>query len=114
MSIEEFQKEYVRTARSKGLKEQVIVINHALKNALIPALTIVGLLFGTVALGSFLVERVFGWNGLGSLMKTAIDSGNRPLIMGGVITAAIMFIIINTLSDLLYAYLDPRLRQRTE
>ncbi|MHA2233400.1 MAG: ABC transporter permease [Candidatus Hodarchaeales archaeon] len=110
LTIAEFRKDYVRTARAKGLKEQLVVINHATKNALIPTLTVVGLMFGTLTVGSVLVEVVFSWPGLGKLTVDGIKEEDTPLVMGAVMVAAIIFVIVNTIADILYAYFDPRLR----
>jgi peptide/nickel transport system permease protein len=110
LMIVEFQKEYVRTARSKGLKEQLVVINHATKNSLIPTVTIIGLLFGTLTVGSVIVEYIFNWQGLGLMLVDAMFARDYPLVMGGMLVAAVIFVIINTITDILYAYIDPRIR----
>jgi peptide/nickel transport system permease protein len=102
--------DYVRTARAKGMPERVVIARHALKNAMIPVVTILGVQFGSLLGGSVLVESVFGLPGIGLLILNAIEMRDYPVVQGTVIFTALMFITINLLVDLLYGYLDPRIR----
>ena len=92
------------------MKNRTVVIRHALRNALIPFVTMIGLQFGTLLSGSFLVEAVFSWPGLGRLALVAIDSRDYPLITGAVLITSIAFVMANLIVDVLYAYIDPRIR----
>jgi peptide/nickel transport system permease protein len=102
--------EYVKTARSKGLSERVVVYRHALKNALIPVVTIFGLEFGTLLSGAIITETVFAWPGVGRLIINAISQRDFPLVVGAVTIISIMFVFLNLVVDLLYGALDPRVR----
>jgi peptide/nickel transport system permease protein/oligopeptide transport system permease protein len=102
--------DYVRTARAKGASERIVVYRHALKNALIPVVTIVGLQFGTLLGGSVVVETVFAWPGMGRLLVDAILTRDYPVIQAAVLLFATTFALINLGVDLLYAALDPRIR----
>lgn len=108
--LEVYRQDYVRTARSKGLKERVVVTKHALKNALIPIVTVIGLQFGFLLGGAVLTESIFGIPGLGRLMVNSIRTKDMMIIQGGVLLIALTFSIINLFVDVLYAYLDPRIR----
>ncbi|MGQ9584953.1 MAG: nickel ABC transporter permease [Anaerolineae bacterium] len=108
--LEVLGEDYVRTARSKGLKERVVVIRHALRNALIPVVTVAGVSVGRLLGGAVVVETVFGWPGLGRLTVTGILERDFPLVQGTILFAATTFVIVNFLVDLLYAWLDPRIR----
>jgi peptide/nickel transport system permease protein len=108
--LEVLKQDYIRTARSKGLSERVVVNKHALKNALIPIVTVVGLQFGSLLEGTVVVEVVFAWPGLGSLLVDSIFARDFPMIQGCVFFIAIMYVIVNLLVDLSYAWLDPRIR----
>jgi peptide/nickel transport system permease protein len=110
LSLLEFQKDYIRTARSKGLKERLVIANHVTKNSLIPTVTIIGLLFGTLTIGSVLVEKVFSWNGLGMLTVDGVFANDYSLVQGCTLVVTILFIIINIITDISYAYIDPRIR----
>ena len=105
--LEVLRNEYITTARSKGIPEFVVICKHALKNALIPIVTIVGLQFGTLLGGAVLTETVFAWPGLGRLLVQAIFSRDYPLIRAGVILISGCFVLINVLVDILYTYIDP-------
>jgi glutathione transport system permease protein len=102
--------DYVRTARAKGLAEWVVIVRHALKNALIPTVTIVGLQFGALISGSIVVEVVFSWPGLGLLLITALNSRDYPVVQACILTIATFFILVNLFVDTLYAAIDPRVR----
>lgn len=102
--------DYVRTARGKGLSEQRLVIRHVMPNALIGVATLVGIEAGYLLAGAVLVETVFAWPGLGSLLVTSILKRDFPLVQGGVMLIALSYVLINLATDLAYAYLDPRIR----
>ena len=102
--------DYIRTARAKGLSERRIVLKHALRNAMNPVITAVSGWFASLLAGAVFVEFVFGWKGLGQEMFTAIEKQDLPVVMGGVIIIACAFVIVNMLVDLLYAWIDPRVR----
>jgi len=108
--IEVLSQDYTTTARSKGLKEQVVVIKHALKNALIPIITVVGLQFGMLLGGAVLTETVFAWPGLGRLIVDSILARDYPVIQGAILVFGLLYILVNLVVDLLYAYVDPRIR----
>lgn len=108
--IEVMIADYVRTARAKGLSERAIVYRHALKNALIPAITIIGLQFGTLLGGAVVIETVFARQGIGRLLLTAIMGKDFPMVQGIVLLVATIYVITNLLVDLSYGLLDPRIR----
>ena len=108
--LEVMNEDYVRTARAKGLTERVVLWHHAVRNALIPIITVVGLELGTLLSGSIIVETVFSWPGSGALLISAITSRDYPLITGTVLTYTLIFVIINFTIDVLYATIDPRIR----
>jgi peptide/nickel transport system permease protein len=107
--LEVLHNEYVTTARAKGLSETTTIVRHALRNALIPVVTVVGLQFGDLLAGTVVVETVFARPGLGSLITTAILSKDFPIVQGTVLLVATCYIIVNLLADLSYAILDPRI-----
>lgn len=102
--------EYIKTARAKGLSEKIVVKKHAVRNALIPTTTIVGLSFGGLLGGAVLTETVFQWPGLGQWSVSAILSLDRAAIMGFTLLAAVVYVLVNLIVDIAYAYLDPRIR----
>jgi ABC-type dipeptide/oligopeptide/nickel transport system permease component len=108
--VEILQEDYVRTARAKGLTESVTVGKHALRNALINVLTIVGLQFSSLLSGAVLVEFVFSLPGVGMLALDAVMQRDYPMVQGTVIFIAFMFVMVNLIVDLLYGVLDPRIR----
>ena len=108
--LEEVRKEYVTTARSKGLNERAVTFKHALRNALLPVVTVVGLQFGGLLSGAVLTETIFALPGLGRLAVVSIFSRDYPVIQGVAVVAATLFVAINLLVDLLYVALDPRIR----
>ena len=107
--LETFHQDYVRTARAKGSQERTVIIRHALKNALIPIITVIGLQFGALLGGAILTETTFAWPGLGRLLVNAITARDYPVVQGIALTFAIAFTAVNLLVDLLYAYVDPRI-----
>lgn len=104
-------KDYVRTARAKGGSELRVLVRHALRNALVPIVTVIGLLFGMIVTGAVVVEQVFSIPGVGRLIVQAILTRDYPLIQGTLLFVAGAFVLINLLVDISYAYLDPRIRQ---
>ncbi len=109
--IEALEQDYVRTARAKGLAERGIAARHALKNALLPIITVMGLQFGGLLGGAVMTETVFAWPGVGTMIFDAILKKDFPVVLAGVVIVAVGFIIVNLLLDLLYTVLDPRLRR---
>ena len=107
--LEVLNQDYVRTARSKGLRERVVVNKHALRNALLPVVTVVGLSFGSLLSGAILTETVFSWPGIGRWVFDAISARDYPIIQGGIIFVAFVFVVVNLLVDLSYALIDPRI-----
>ncbi|MHA2224098.1 MAG: ABC transporter permease [Candidatus Hodarchaeales archaeon] len=108
--LEELRKDYVRTARSKGLRERVVVIKHVTKNAMIPTITVIGLNLGALLAGAILTETIFSWPGVGGFIWDSIQNRDFPVIMGFVMIIAIIFVVTNMITDIIYAYLDPRVR----
>ncbi len=108
--LEVIRQDFVRTARAKGLKEWVIVHRHALKNALIPVVTVLGVQLGALLSSSVLIEFLFAWPGVGSFMIDAIGRRDLPLVQAITLVTATAFVLINLIVDLSYAYLDPRIK----
>jgi peptide/nickel transport system permease protein len=109
--LEVLAEDYVRTARAKGMPERVVVLRHALKNAGLPILTVVGLQLGTLLGGAVITETVFSWPGIGGLLVEAIERRDYPLVQGTVLVISLTYVLINTLTDLAYGLIDPRLRE---
>ena len=108
--LETLGQDYIRTARAKGVVERAVVLRHGLKNALIPIVTVVGVQAGYLLGGAVLTETVFAWPGVGTLMVQGILARDFPLVQGCVLVVALSFVVINLIVDLLYAWLDPRIR----
>ncbi|MCP4718830.1 MAG: ABC transporter permease [Desulfobacteraceae bacterium] len=108
--LEVLSQDYVTTARSKGLREKVIIIKHALKNALIPIITVVGLQFGLLLGGAVLTETVFAWPGLGRLIVDSILARDYAMIQGSILIFGLLYTLVNLVVDLIYAFVDPRIR----
>jgi ABC-type dipeptide/oligopeptide/nickel transport system permease component len=108
--IEELSADYVRPARSKGVSESGVLFRHALRNALIPILTILGLQFGTLLAGTIVTESIFSWPGIGRLAVQAIGARDYPLLQGCILLIAVSYVFVNLLTDLVYALVDPRVR----
>ncbi len=108
--LDVLRQDYVRTARAKGLLEKIIIYRHALRNALIPTVTVVGLQFGYMLAGAVLTESVFSWPGVGRLLVEAILFRDFPVVQSALLIIALMFVLVNLLVDVLYAFLDPRIR----
>ena len=101
---------FVRTAKAKGIKENRVNMVHILKNALVPVVTVIGLEFGSYLNGAVLTETIFGWDGIGRFTMEGIMKRDYPVIMGCIITGTMIFVLINLLVDVIYYYLDPRVR----
>ncbi len=109
--LEELGHDYIRTARAKGLSERAVVYRHALPNAMIPLLTVIGLQFGALLAGAIVTETIFSWPGLGRLTISAISNRDYPLVQGCILAIGLTYILVNLLTDLLYAVANPRIRQ---
>ncbi|RDI94981.1 ABC transporter permease [Meiothermus sp. QL-1] len=108
--LEVLSQDYIRTARAKGLAGRVVIFKHALRNALIPVVTVAGLQFGTLLEGAVITETVFAWPGIGQLLVGSILARDYPVVQGAVLLIAVAFILINLVVDLLYGAIDPRIR----
>ena len=108
--LEVLQSDYVRTARAKGLAERKVVYKHALRNAVIPVITIAGLQFGALLSGALLVETVFNWPGLGRLAADSVFQRDAPVLLGVLICSAVLVVVIDILTDVVYRMIDPRIR----
>jgi ABC-type dipeptide/oligopeptide/nickel transport system permease component len=108
--IEELSSDYVRTARAKGLSPTAVLFRHAFRNALIPILTILGLQFGTLLAGAIVTETIFSWPGIGRLAVQAIGARDYPLLQGCILLIAVSYVLVNLLTDAVYALVDPRVR----
>jgi peptide/nickel transport system permease protein len=111
--LDYMQKDFVRTARSKGLRESQVIYGHVLRNSLLPIVTAIGLEIGYLLGGSVIVETIFGWPGVGREIVSAIDSKDFYVVQAGVIMLALVFAAVNLMIDLLYAWIDPRIRYRS-
>jgi peptide/nickel transport system permease protein len=110
--LETLTQDYIRTGRSKGVHDRSLVYRHALRNAMIPVVTVIGLQFGGLLSGAVITETIFAWPGIGRLAVDAIRARDFPVVQGVVLVFAIMYALVNLFVDVLYAYLDPRLRTR--
>ncbi len=110
--LEVIRQDYIRTARAKGTKESVVILRHALRNALIPIVTTIGLSFGRQLGGAVLTETIFSIPGLGKLMVDSIKVKNFPMVQGGILFIAFVMIIINLIIDVMYAFIDPRIKSQ--
>jgi ABC-type dipeptide/oligopeptide/nickel transport system permease component len=108
--IEELSSDYVRTARAKGISETAVLFRHAFPNALIPVITILGLQFGSLLAGTIVTETIFSWPGIGRLAVQAISARDYPLLQGCILVIAVSYVVVNLLTDLVYAMVDPRVR----
>jgi peptide/nickel transport system permease protein len=104
--------DYIRTARAKGLSERIVIYKHALRNCLIPIVTMTGLQFGALLGGAVVTETIFAWPGIGRLMIQALYSRDYPLVQGTMLFFALIFIVVNFLTDMLYSLIDPRIRYK--
>jgi ABC-type dipeptide/oligopeptide/nickel transport system permease component len=105
---EVLQSDFVRTARAKGLMESRVVLSHAFRNALLPVVTVLGLDFGSYLTGSILTETIFSWPGVGRYVLTAIDKRDLPAVQGSILFLSLVFVIVNLITDIMYARVDPR------
>lgn len=108
--LQSIREDYIRTARAKGLHEWVVIIRHALKNSMIPVITILGPLFAALVTGTFVTELIFGIPGMGKYFVTSITNRDYPVIMGTILLYAVFLVLANLVVDIVYAYLDPRIR----
>ena len=108
--LEELGQDYIRTARAKGLSENAVVYRHALRNALNPVLTVVGLQFGSLLAGAIVTETIFGWPGLGRLTLSAISNRDYALVQGCILAIGLTYVAVNLLTDLAYVAVNPRMR----
>ncbi len=108
--LDVIKQDYIRTARAKGVKEGLVIMKHALKNAMIPIITLVGTELGNMLTGSMLIERVFSIPGIGKLAVDSMSNRDLPLLEGTVMYIAFVFVIVNLLVDISYAFIDPRIR----
>ena len=110
--LDVLQTDFVRTARAKGLAERTVISRHALRNALLPVVTLMGIQVGRLLAGAILVETVFAWPGLGRLMINSINSADYPVVQAVVLFISLMVVLTNLFVDLAYGILDPRTRRR--
>ncbi len=108
--LEVLNQDYIRTARAKGLRQNAVILRHALRNTAIPIVTVMGLQIGTLIGGAFIVETIFAWPGLGRLVIQAVFARDYPLVQASTMVIAIVFVVINLLVDVSYSFLDPRIR----
>ncbi|HAL83028.1 MAG TPA: ABC transporter permease [Mucilaginibacter sp.] len=108
--LDELSKDYIRTARAKGLSENAVIYRHALKNAMNPVITAIANWFASLLAGSFFVEYVFGYNGLGKTTVDALGMSDFPVVMGSILFIAFIFVVINILVDIIYVWVDPRVK----
>ena len=108
--LEELNEDYVRTARAKGLPERTVIYKHVLKNGLIPVVTVLGLQFGVLLAGAIITERVFSWPGVGSLLVDSISERDYKLTQGCILVIATTYVMVNTATDIVYKFLDPRIK----
>jgi len=108
--LDELERDHVRTARAKGVPERAVVLKHALRRAVLPVVTVLGGRVGHLVSGAVVVEAVFGWPGVGRLLVTAMQSRDAPIVLGVFLLVAVTVVVANLLTDLLYAWLDPRVR----
>ncbi len=108
--LDHLHEDYARTARAKGVKESVVILKHVLRNAALPLITVVGLQFGVLLTGAIITERIFDWPGLGSLILDGINNRDYPLVQGCMLIFSFTYLMVNLLTDLAYAVVDPRLK----
>jgi peptide/nickel transport system permease protein len=108
--LEELGQDYIRTARAKGLSETAVVCRHALPNAMVPIITVVGLQFGALLAGAIVTETIFSWPGLGRLVVTAISNRDYALVQGCLLSIGLTYVLVNLLTDVVYRWVNPRMR----
>jgi ABC-type dipeptide/oligopeptide/nickel transport system permease component len=109
--LEELNQDYIRTARAKGLSESVVVYRHALRNAMIPVITVLGLQFGALLAGAIVTEKIFSWPGIGRLTIDAISNRDYYVVQGCILAIGLTYVAVNFMTDLVYSVLNPRIRQ---
>jgi dipeptide transport system permease protein len=110
--LEVLREDYVRTARAKGLSPARVIFVHALRNALVPVITVIGLLVGSLLGGAVLTETIFSWPGVGKWLIDAIGRRDYPVVQGGILITATLVVIVNLIVDVLYGWVNPRIRHR--
>ena len=105
---EVLRSDFIRTARAKGVREAGVVLNHGLRNALLPVITVLGLDFGSYLTGSILTETIFSWPGVGRYVLNAIEKRDLPAVQGSILFLSLVFVLVNLITDLVYAKVDPR------
>ena len=108
--LEELNQDYIRTARAKGLPERIVVYKHALRNAMIPVLTLIGLQFGALLAGAIVTEKLFSWPGIGQLTVSAIENRDYPLLQGCILGIGLTYVLVNLATDVMYMVINPRIR----
>jgi ABC-type dipeptide/oligopeptide/nickel transport system permease component len=108
--LEELGQDYIRTARAKGLPEHTVIYKHALRNALIPVITLLGLQFGALLAGAIVTETIFSWPGIGRLTVDAINNRDYPLLQGCILAVGLTYVLVNLSTDVLYIVINPRIR----
>ncbi|HEU4982318.1 MAG TPA: nickel ABC transporter permease [Acidobacteriaceae bacterium] len=108
--LEELGQDYIRTARAKGLPERIVVYKHALRNALIPVITLLGLQFGALLAGAIVTETIFSWPGIGRLTVSAINNRDYPLLQGCILAIGLTYVLVNLATDIMYVVINPRIR----
>jgi peptide/nickel transport system permease protein len=109
--LDVLSQDFIRTARAKGLKENAVIFRHALPNALNPVITAITGWFAELLAGAFFVEFIFGWKGIGKMTVDALEKLDYPVLMGSILMTATIFVLVNMLADILYAWIDPRIRK---
>ena len=107
--LEILRQDFIRTERAKGLSERAVIYKHAVRNAMVPVVTVIGLNFGLLLAGAILTETVFSWPGLGRLVVEAVYERDYPLVVGSILVFAIIFVFVNLITDIFYTYIDPRI-----
>ena len=110
--LDVINQDYIRTARAKGVKESKVIFSHALRNALIPIITVLGLQFGNLLGGAVTTETIFAWPGIGRYIVESISNKDTPCVLGAVVMLAIIVTVINLLVDIIYAFVDPRIKSQ--
>src|SRR5271170_8320175 len=108
--LEELSQDYIRTARAKGLPERTVVYRHALRNAMIPIISVLGLLFGALLAGAIVTETIFSWPGIGRLTISAISNRDYSLLQGCILAVGLTYVLVNLATDVLYLVVNPRIR----
>lgn len=112
--LEVLKQDYIRTARAKGAEEKSVILKHSLRNALLPIITVIGVDFGYLLAGTVVIESVFAISGIGSLLITSIRMKDTPVVMAAIMFVTIAYSLVNLLVDIIYAYIDPRIKSQYE